>query len=346
MLPASLPLLIALNSTADALAQPAPEVATAQEAAPTLTPAQPTPAEDIWGDTDIGTAEMFALTPPPADARTARPLIGFVAGGQHQFDAGIDKAGDFNVTRALVGLGTMIPLSQRVSVGAAATYNFAGYDFDNSAAFGGGEPWGDINTARFMAVCNYAIDQHWAIVAGGVAGTSFDGGADVSDSWTGGGFIAGRYRASESLSIQLGVAVASHLEGDTEALPTFMVNWKIDEGWSFQAGALEFGVTDAVGAGVMYRLSDQLSLGGRAGYIREQFRLDDSGFAPDGVGQDERAKASLVLSWRPLPGMTIGVLGGIAFGGELKVKDQDGDRLFKEDYDTAPFVAARLVWSF
>jgi hypothetical protein len=197
-----------------------------------------------------------------------------------------------------------------------------------------------------MGVVTYALDQHWGIVVGGVAGVSLESGAGVSDAWTGGGFIAGRYRASVKLSIQLGVAVASHLDDDPEVLPTFLVNWKIDERWSFQAGAIEFGVTDAIGAGVMYRVSDQLLLGGRVGYIREQFRLDDSGFAPDGVGQDERGVASLVLNWRPRPGMNIGVLGGIALGGQLEVKDQNGDRLFEEDYDTAPFVAARLAWSF
>ena len=64
------------------------------------------------------------------------------------------------------------------------------------------------------------------------------------------------------------------------------------------------------------------------------------------MGQDEHANAALVLRWRPRPGMYLSVLGGIAFGGQLKIKDDNGDRLFKEDYDVAPFVAARFTWTF
>jgi hypothetical protein len=232
-------------------------------------------------------------------------------------------------------------------VGVTATYNFADYDFENSGAFAAGGPWGDIHAARVMAVGSYAIDKRWSVVAGGMAGVAFESGADISSSWTGGVFLAGRYQPSDRLSIQLGVSVASHLEDDPEVLP-FVIQWLIDEHWTFSAGALEFGTTDAIGAGAMYRVSDQLSLGARVGFIRQQFRLDDSsgGFAAGGVGQDERGKASLVLQWQPRPGLLVSVLGGVAVAGELKVEDQDGRRLFNQDYDTAPFVAARLAWNF
>ena len=40
------------------------------------------------------------------------------------------------------------------------------------------------------------------------------------------------------------------------------------------------------------------------------------------------------------------VFKGFAFGGELELKDESGHRLFKEDYDPAPFVGARLLWQF
>lgn len=299
-------------------------------------------------DSDVEPADEFALTlgQPAAAERPARPPVLLSAGGEYQFDTHLDTAGDFNVARALAGIGTRFPLGDRFRIGVSAAYDFAGYDFDDAAVFGGGTPWGDINTWRLMVVGNYAIDEHWSIVAGGVVAVAYESGADVSGSWTGGGFIGGGYRVSDALNIQLGVSVTGRIEDDPQVLPMFVANWAIDDHWKLAAGALEFGVADVVGVGVTYRVDDHWSLGARVGYVDQRFRLDDSGFAPDGVGEDQRGKAALVLGWRPSPGLRLSVLGGVAFGGELRVEDQNGRRLFNEEYDPAPFVAARVLWAF
>jgi hypothetical protein len=328
--------------------------ARAQEAA-TLPPdadrvmpgGQPMMMNEDATDSDVA-AEEFALTLQPSDAaaRPARPPLFLIAGGEYQFNAGIDTAGNFDVTRALAGIGTRFPLGERLGVGVSATYDLAAYDFDDAAVFGGGQPWGDIHTGRLMAMGNYTVDEHWFVFAGGVAGIAAVSGADASGSWTGSGFIGGGYRASDHLSVQLGVSVTSQLEDDSQVLPMFVVDWQLDERWKLHAGAVEFGVTDVVGVGVMYRVNDQWSLGARTGYVRQRFRLDGSGFAPDGVGEDERAKAALVLRWGPRPGLQVSVLGGVALGGKLQVEDDDGGHLFKEDYDPAPFVGARVSWQF
>jgi hypothetical protein len=171
-------------------------------------------------------------------------------------------------------------------------------------------------------------------------------GADVSSAWTGGGFVGAGYRASENLSLQLGVAVTSRLEDDAQVMPMFAADWKIDENWRLNAGALELGVADVVGVGVMYRIDKQWSLGARTGWVSQWFRLDDSGVAPEGVGHDERIRAALVLKYRPSDNVRVALLGGVELGGELEVQDESGDSLFTEDYDAAPFVGARLTWEF
>lgn len=103
----------------------------------------------------------------------------------------------------------------------------------------------------------------------------------------------------------------------------------------------EFG--GAVGIGVMCRVDEQWSLGARAGYVRQELRPDDSGFAPDGAGEDRRSKAGLVLRGRAVQ---LRVLGGLASGGELQIEKSGGDCLFKGDYDAAPFVGALLSLPF
>jgi hypothetical protein len=44
--------------------------------------------------------------------------------------------------------------------------------------------------------------------------------------------------------------------------------------------------------------------------------------------------------------LQVSLLGGVALGGELQVEDRNGDHLFTEDYDAAPFVGARVSWQF
>jgi hypothetical protein len=197
-----------------------------------------------------------------------------------------------------------------------------------------------------MAVINYTVNEQWSISGGGIAAISAESGASSSDAWTGGGFIGGGYHASNSLVVQLGVSVTSQLEDDVLVLPIFVVKWQIDERWQLRAGGLDTGVSDAFGVGTTYKLNEQWSLSARMAYHRKRFRLDDSGFAPDGVGQDQRVNGTVLATWRPRQHLELSVLGGLAFAGELRVEDENGDRLFKEDYDPAPFVGARLAWRF
>lgn len=305
-----------------------------------------TPVE-ATDDAEVGVGEELTLDPDPVKPGSPRqkPFIVNVR-GEYQFDTGIDTAGDFGVVRIHGGAGMRFPISDRFGMAVGGGYTFAGYDFDSDAAFGGGEPWENIHTFQATVLASYSIDPTWSVFGGGVLALSGEDDADAGDSMTGGGMIGAGYRASERLSVRLGVSVNSQIEDDVSIMPVVLVNWTIDEHWNLRVGSLDTGAVDAIGAGLTYKLSDQWSLGGQLGWVHSRFRLDDSGFAPDGVGQDERAKGLLVLRWDASESLTLGVFGGVAFGGELRIEDEDGDRLFKEDYDATPFAGARLVWRF
>lgn len=300
-------------------------------------------------DSEIEAVEEYVLAPAasPDVTNEERPKPFIInARAEYQFDTGIDNAGDFNVARVVGGGGMKFPLGERLGGAIGGSYSYAGYDFDDDALFGGSEPWGDVQTAQFLAVLRYTVNDQWSILGGGTGAFSGESGADAASSFTGGGFLAGGYRASEHFYIQLGASVVSQLDDDPLVTPLVIVNWAIDDRWQLRAGVLETGATDAVGAGVSYRMNEQWSVGARVGYVIRRFRLDDSGFAPDGVGQDEQFRAALSLTWKPIPEMQVSLLGGAAFGGELRVEDDNGDRLVNEDYDPTPFVGAGMTWRF
>jgi hypothetical protein len=300
------------------------------------------------GDSDAEDADGYLFTPIslselPEGARL-KPFI-FSAWAEHQFETNIDTAGDFSVSRAVGGGGMMFPLGRRAGGIVGGAYSYAAYDFDDAAVFGDDEPWGDVQTIPFAAVFKYMVDENWAIIGGGVGAFAGETGAATSSSFTGGGLFGGGYR-SDDFHFQLGVSVVSQLEDDPQVLPVFRLNWEIDDQWRIHAGVVETGAADTVGVGVIYDLDRHWSLGVRAGYVSRRFRLDDSGFAPEGVGQERQYRGSLALIWRPNPHMQVGVIGGVAFAGDLIVEDDDGDRIFKEDYDPTPFLGARMRLEF
>lgn len=302
------------------------------------------------GESEITDIEEYLLSPVTiadvlGDGGPPRPFI-VSARAEYQFKTDIDNASDFSVSRLVGGGGVLFPLGQRTAGAVGAAFSHTDYDFDADAAFGGGEAWGDVQGQHGFLIVKHLLDRNWSVIGGAVCSFSGETGADTSSTFTGGGFIGGGYRASEDFYVQLGVNVSSQLEDDASVLPIFRLNWQIDEHWRFRAGVMETGATDTVGAGITYWINEQWSVHGRVGYVNRRFRLDDSGFAPEGVGQDRQYRAALSLTWEPNRNVQVGMIGGIAFGSDLIAENDDGDRIFKEDYDPVPFVSARLRWQF
>lgn len=297
---------------------------------------------------DLSAAEEYALYPVPApqpgEARAIRFALS--ARAEHQFSTGLDGAGDFSASRLTAGLGFALPIGEQFSLAIGSSLGLTAYDFDRDSAFGGSRPWDTIYTGAFTAVGNYRLDETWTVFGGGILGLAGEDGASVGDSATGGGLVGVGYRHSDQLAFRLGLSAISQIEDDVALMPVILVDWRIDEQWRLLVGSLDVGAADAIGVGLSCRISEEWSLGGRLAWVHNRFRLDGSGFAPDGVGQDDRLKATLVINWRPSDDIELGLLGGLVFSGSMRVEDEDGNRLFKADYDPAGFVGARLAWRF
>lgn len=308
------------------------------------------PSSSDEDDSDIAETEGYLPTRVtladlfPAGKQRMPFIVG--ARAEHQFGTDLDNAGEFSVTRYVGAAAVMFPLGERLGGIVGGGYGFANYDFDNDDVFGGEEPWGDIQSTHFGGAIKYLINRNWSMIGGGFGAYAGETDADASSSFTGGGFLGGAYRSSEKLYIQAGVTVHSQLDDDPLLFPAFRFNWVIDDHWQLRAGVLESGATDTVGASVIYHFDDHWSVTARAGYVNRRFRLDDSGFAPEGIGQDSNLRGALSLNWRPDAHLQITAIGGMTFGGNLLIEDDGGDRLFKEDYDPTPFVAIRMGLRF
>jgi hypothetical protein len=270
------------------------------------------------------------------------PVIRLGEGGFiYQSEADIDGGGSVEVLRFDAGLLGTFKLSERWRWRNAFFLGIHDYDFDDVGARPG-EPWNAILNTRLGSALTYALNDTWGLSAGGVFILTPETDADWGDSFTGGGTLGVEYRHSDTLFASVGIAVISQIEDDAEVMPMIGVNWRPDRQWAVRVGAVPAS-GGAVAAGeVAYRLLEPLELGFGGVYHQRRFRLDDSGVAPEGVGEDNNLPVRLRLGWDITQTIAVNVLGGVVLGGEVELEDRHGNRLRKDDYDPAAYVGLRL----
>jgi hypothetical protein len=292
------------------------------------------------------TEELFEVDDPEATEGSQFRFIG-QGGLIYQAEADIDGpgGGSIQVNRFDAGVGTQTQLSERLRWANTLFFAINDYDFDGGG-FSAGDPWETILETRFGTQLVYPIDDQWAVRGGGLVMLSREFDADWGDSFTGGGTLGVDYRHSESLFVSLGLGVITQIEDDVTAVPMVALQWLPADQWALRVGAVPVNGGALAGAEVAYELSDQWELGLGLLYREDRFRLDDSGPAPDGVGQEQFLPLRLRAAWRFHPRMTLHFIAGMALGGELKLEDQNGNTLREEDYDPAAYLGARVVGRF
>jgi hypothetical protein len=267
------------------------------------------------------------------------------AGYAYQGKADIDGGGDLRVNRFDVGLLGRADLLEQFRW--TNTFFFAVNDYDfGGGGFSSGDPWGTILTLRLVTRLRYQLNEQWGVSGGGVFMFSPETGADWGDSFTGGGLVGVDFRHSKTLFVSLGVAVVSQIEDDARVTPSVILNWLPHERWAVRVGAVPASGGAAAAAEVAYRVAQPLEIGLGLLSHQRRFRLDDSGPAPDGVGEDNNLLLRLRLGWDITPQISLAFLGGVALGGEVQLDDRNGNRINKQDYDPAPYIGLRLVGGF
>jgi hypothetical protein len=277
----------------------------------------------------------------------ARPQFSILGDGGfvYQSDADIDGGGSLQVFRYDLGVGGRIQLLDRLRWGNTFFFGVNDYDFDGGG-FSAGDPWSTTLNLRLGTTLTYGITEQWGVTAGGIFMFSPESGADWGDSFTGGGLVAGEYRHSETLFASVGVAVVSQIEDDVMVLPAVVINWLPAEDWKVRVGAVPVSGGAAAAAEVAYRFVDPIELGLGVLYQQRRFRLDDSGPAPEGVGEDDSLPVRLRLGWNINQNFSLNLLGGVVLAGDLRLENQNGNRLRSEEYDPAAYVGLRLLGVF
>ena len=262
----------------------------------------------------------------------------FEAGYLQQLSADIDSGGDFSVDRFFLQAGFKHSFNQKLFAGLSIGGGQDNYDFSGSSGLGGLNPWSKINTVRISAPILYNPEGSWSYLVIPSLRFNYENDASMSESQTWGMLAGASYRITDSLSIGPGIGVFSQLEDKTNIFPILIIDWRITPNLSLETGR-GFAATQGPGLQLRWDISDKWTLAAGGRYEKNRFRLDKQGIAQNGIGEDKSIPLFATAQYKISPRSSISGLVGMDVDGSLRLENEDGDRIDKSDYDTAPLLA-------
>ncbi len=272
-------------------------------------------------------------------------VFGIQGGGYYQSSAGMDSGGDFDVGRWFiqpsVGYAWDRRTSISLSVGGGETY----YGFSGGAGLGGGDPWGTIRDLRLSVPIRFSpMDEMDVFIVPSVR-TNAERGADLDDGRTEGVLGGFLWRFSETFAVGPGVGWFSEIDGGSNVFPILLVDWDITDSLKLSTGR-GLGASQGPGLTLSWKAQENVTIGLTGRYESTEFRLDDSGVAPGGIGEDTSFPLVATVQYSPWPMANISAFAGVEFAGELELKDANGRTVDSTDYDPAPIFGVTFALRF
>ena len=278
------------------------------------------------------------LSAVPASAQAPSPWrIETAASAVHQFRSDLDAGGDVAIDRVFGQVSLGYGFSQRTSVGLALSAGFTDYDFGGGATLGGGTPWGRIDEYRLSVPVRMGLTD--SIDGFAIASVRWNGesDADTGDSRSEGVLAGASWRLAPNFAIGPGVVVFNELGDETDVFPILLLDWDVTDRLNIGT-APGFGATQGPGLQASYTLIDTLTVAVGGRYESVRFRLDDTGPAPDGIGETQTTPLYVQATWSPAPLISVGAIAGVDVMGEVTLRNRDGDRIETREIDPAPFL--------
>jgi hypothetical protein len=260
-------------------------------------------------------------------------------GSVYNFKTDMDGGGSFDVNRYFIegGMARMWRFDRLIAI--SAGYGQDDYKFSNLQT----QPWNNIDAYRMGVFARWGVSENWVLFAGPSIRSYGETGAPFEDTLTGAFFGGASYSFGDRLTLGPGIVVAGQIEERTRYFPVLLVNWSITERLSLDTGG-GFAATAGPGLTLAYDLSKAWKIGVSGRYEKKRFRLNDTGLAINGVGEDDNFPFVANLTYFLYPQGFISGLVGYNFAGKLSADDQYGNLLYEKTYDPSPSVG--IVASF
>ena len=279
----------------------------------------------------------------PAGSRDAsRTVYSFSFSPINQFESDLGQGGSFSVQRYGFKFDTSTPVSNSLRAGISLGYEFEKFHFSGTTAFTGADPWSDIHRFSAGLPVSYRMTDSWSLfIAPQVEWYGESGVATERDALGYGAIFALSYRVSPGLTLGAGAGVFSRM-AETKGFPYIAIDWKITEQLRLN-NPFRTSPSGPAGLELSYRISDRWEIAAGGAYRSFRFRLDDSGVAPNGIGEVDSTVGYARLTYRMGRDFKLDLYGGAAFNGKMRIAGSNGNELGSDDFKTAPMMALSLT---
>ena len=188
------------------------------------------------------------------------------------------------------------------------------------------------------------LDAGWSAGFAPIVDWVAENGVGTAGSATYGAIASAANRYSNDLTIGLGTGVFRQVD-KTKVFPFLLINWKINDKWTLN-NPLPAGPSGGAGLELSYALANKWSVAGGAAYRSYRFRLSNSNYTPNGIGQNSFIPVFTRLSYSIDRGTSADLYLAANVGGKLSVTDVNGATPYSTNYQTGLAVAFSVTTRF
>jgi hypothetical protein len=260
--------------------------------------------------------------------------------GVNQFDSDLDGGGNTGWASVMVNGGWSWQATPQLGVGVLLGYDYQKWRFSNPVAFQGQAPWDQLNAISLGFNLDYAYSSDLRFGMTPVIEWAYETGASASNVLNYGAIVSVTRTFSPRLVLGAGVGVFRNID-ETKVFPYVIIRWQIDDRWRL-ANPFQAGPAGGAGLELTYAVNDDWEIAGGGAYRSYRFRLNDSGIAPGGVGENRFFPLFVRASRTFGPATRLDLYAGASTGGRVSVDSAQGNQVARDDYKTAPAIGLTL----
>jgi hypothetical protein len=233
-------------------------------------------------------------------------------------------------------------ITEHFGTGFGIFYNINQYRFTGvNSLIPLSNPWGTVQNYGIGIPLVYSISDQWQFIVAPAVQYFGENGANWGSAIAYGGLATINYNWGTANYINVGVAGFQWI-GETDIFPYLDFNWHISKCWRLST-TLQSSPTGPGGIKLSYEFSPHWEVGIAGGYRFSRFRLDKNGSLPNGIGQYSQIPIVGVITYNPLPLLSVTVFGGFTCYNKIWMETSDGSGIYKANQRNAPIVGFNIT---
>ena len=290
--------------------------------------------------TSMAHAQNFGPQSPPVGSVITSVNVNAI----NQFNTNTTAGGSFNWQDANISLNNRYQLDTNSSIGISVRDGYQNWSWSNISGYGTQTPWKGIQSPGIGLSYFQKLDADWTAGFAPIVDWVAENGVGTAGAATYGAIGSAAKRYSNDLTIGLGTGVFRQVD-KTKVFPFLLINWKINEKWTLN-NPLPAGPSGGAGLELTYALANKWKIAGGAAYRSYRFRLSNSNYTPNGIGQNTFIPVFTRLSYAINRGTSADLYLAANVGGKLSVTDVNGATPYSTNYQTGLALAFSVTTRF